>query len=361
MEENMTVMKKGNKKNEKNNKSVSITKSQLLLSIIAIVIGIITLIGASYAVLRISNTSERKNVLNTGSFQIDFTTGEVITIDNMGPMSKAEGMNTKSFTFTITNNGTMDANYKVYLDENLSDNTHPISNVPSTEYLMISYRTGDSDFTEPVSIQSLYDSNTLVLNKQLASQESITYEMKIWLDEAAGNEYQNTTYSARIAVESTQINYAIVTDEIMTNSIVLTSTTGDALLDYKIYGNTETIDGSLKSVGDLVTDGAYKGKYKIGLTSSSTVNGKSLVKSADIYLDEPLRSYDDTHADYIDFDQLEVVRYTKEENNTVVLLDEATTKKIALPYVQTYTEDTTIEAKTAITPSKMEFKYFKDE
>lgn len=361
MEATMATNKKKDKKKVKNNNSVSITKSQLLLSIIAIIIGLITLIGASYAVLRVANTSERKNVLNTGSFQVDFTTGEVITINNMGPMSTSEGMNTNSFKFTITNSGTMDANYKVYLDENLSDDTHTISNVPSTEYLMISYRTGDSDFTEPVSIQSLYDGNTLVLNKQLASQESITYEMKIWLDKDAGNEYQNTTYSARIAVESTQINDDIATDEVTSDSVVLTSTTGVPLLDYKIYGNTETVNGSLSSVGDLVTDGTYKGKYKIGLTSSSTVNGNSLVKSADIYLDEPLRRYDDTHADYIDFNQLVVVRYTKEENNTIVLLSEPTTKKIALPYIQTYTEDTTIAVKTAVIPSKMEFKYFKDE
>lgn len=349
------------KKERKNIKSVTMTKSQIIISIIAIVLGISTLIGASYAVLRVSKTSEKKSVLSTGAFEIDFTTGEVISINNMGPMSKTEGMNTPSFKFTINNSGNMDANYKVYLDENLSDDTNTLSTVPNTEYLMISYRVSDGNFTEPCSISSLYNGNTLVLNKQLKQGDSITYEMKIWLDERAGNEYQNTTYSARIAVESTQIIYDIATDTFTNDSILLTSTVGIPLLDYKIYGNTETVNGSLTSVGDLVTEGEYKGKYKIGVTSSATVNGESFIKSADIYLSEPLRKYDDDHIDYIDFSKLEVVRYTKEENNTIVLLDEAKTTKINLPYIQTYTEDTQVQIETSIVPSKVELKYFKDE
>ncbi len=356
----MTTNKKNTKKKSKKNRSVIMTKPQLIISFIAIILGLFTLIGASYAVLKISKVGEKKTLLNTGSFQVDFTTGEVITIKNMGPTSEKEGMNTKPFTFTITNTGTMDANYKVYLDENVSDSTHTLSTVPNTEHLMISYKVGNEAYTKPVSIKSLYNSNTLVLNKQLKAGESITYEMKIWLDEKAGNEYQNTTYSARIAVESTQIIYDIATDTLTNNSVVLTSTPGVPLLDYKIYGNTENVDGTLNSVGDLVTEGEHKGKYKIGITSSATVSGESFVKGADIYLEEPLRKYDDSHTDYIDFSKLEVVRYTKEENNTVVLLDKAAIQKIDLPYIHTYTEDTTVEVITSITPSKIEFKYFKE-
>ncbi len=352
-------MAKGKK--EKNNKSMSITKSQFVISIIAIVIGFATLLGASYAVLKISRTSQNKTVLDTGSFQVDFTTGEVITMNNMGPMSTQEGMNTQAFQFTITNNGTIDSNYKIYLDQNLSDETNTLSTIPSTEYMMISYKVGDEDYTKPVSIQSLYNSNTLVLNKQLEKGKSVTYEMKIWLDEKAGNEYQNKTYSARIAVESTQIVYDIVTDTFTNKEIALTSATGVPLLDYKIYGNTQTIDGAKSSLGDLVEEGDYSGKYKIGITSSATINGESYIKTADIYLDEPLRKLDDTHVDFIDFDKLEVVRYTKEENHEITPLDTPVKTKIVLPYIQTYTEDTTINIKTKVEPSKVEFKYFKSE
>lgn len=62
--------------------------------------------------------------------------------------------------------------------------------------------------------------------------------------------------------------------------LTLTNSTGDDLVDYKIYGNT---DVSKTSVGDLVTDTSdiNYGKYKIPvLTNSHTTN---------IYLNKPLR------------------------------------------------------------------------
>lgn len=339
-------MKKDNKNIKKKN-TIPLTKAQIIFSVIAILIGISALIGASYAVLKVTSRSDYKSTINTGNFQIDFTTGEVLNIKNMGPMSKSDGMNTDSFTFTITNSGTMDASYKVYLDENSETTT-----VPSTDYLMISYRTGDDAFSEPISIKDLYNSNTLALNKVLSKGKSITYEMKIWLDEDAGDEYQKTTYSARIVVESSQMVYDITTKEVEGNTYTLSNTLDMPLLGYKIYGNT--VDNN--SVGDLVSDGDYNGKYKIGVVSSTSSDSKG----ADIYLDEPLRKADDTHIDYVDFENLEVVRYTKIENDTVVSLSTPTVEKINLPYIYTFSEDTTLTVNTTVSPTKMEFKYFED-
>ena len=67
--------------------------------------------------------------------------------------------------------------------------------------------------------------------------------------------------------------------------LTLTDCTGDDLVDYKIYGNSENVGAvvSKKSVGDLVTDASdiNYGKYKIPvLTNSHTTN---------IYLNKPLR------------------------------------------------------------------------
>ena len=327
------------------NKPVSINKSQIFLSVFAIVIGIVTLIGASYAVFRVSSSSERKNVLSTGSFQVNFQAGEVINIKNMGPMSTSEGKNTTPFTFTLTNAGTMDAMYKVFLEENSSD----VNTVPSTDYLMISYKIDDGEYSVPISIKNLYNSNTLVLNKKLEAGKSRTYSIKIWLAQNATNEYQKTTFSAKVGVESSQITYDIAKDTIEDNTITLSNTIDNTLLNYRIYGNT--VNGS--SVGDKVEEG----KYKISFLST----GNSTTKAGDIYLSEPLRKADENHVDYIDFESLEVVRYTKEENNMVVALPSATRKKISMPYMYTYLTSTEITVNTTVSPSKMELEYFKDE
>lgn len=347
----MSKSKQVIKKTERKQK---IKKSHIFISVLAIVIGIISLIGTSYAIFQVARTSERKSVLNTGSFQIDFTTGEVITLNNMGPMSTADGMNTNSFQFTITNSGTMDSIYKIYLEENKTDSNHPLSTVPNTDYLMISYKTDNGKYSEPVAIKNLYNSNTLVLNKQLKAGESITYEMKIWLNKEAGNDYQNTMYSARIAVESSQNIFDIITDTFTQDSATLEATTDDMLLDYKIYGNTSNENNYL---GEQTSDG----KYKIDITTSRIKNQNEVADRYAIYLNEPLKKYDEEHIDYIDFNNLQVVYYTKVENNTVVPLEQPKTEKINLPYIHTYTEGTMIKVNASVEPSKMVFKYFKDE
>ena len=105
--------------------------------------------------------------------------------------------------------------------------------------------------------------------------------------------------------------------------VSLTSCYNDRLHNAKITGNsvqnaapTPQNPIEVQSVGELVTQGDYAGKYKIGVTAHGE-SGKS--ESFDIYLDEPLRKVGD-YADYIDFENGKVVRnvgktvYTGNEN-----------------------------------------------
>lgn len=85
---------------------------------------------------------------------------------------------------------------------------------------------------------------------------------------------------------------------------VLENSVGLPAVGYKIYGNSIQ-DGEpspespveIQSVGELVTQGEYAGKYKIPVVTSS--ENHELV-TTNIYLDEPLRKIGD-YADVIDF------------------------------------------------------------
>ena len=96
---------------------------------------------------------------------------------------------------------------------------------------------------------------------------------------------------------------------------VLEGSAGMPVLDYKIYGNSVQ-EGTpspenpveVKSVGDLVTEGEYAGKYKIPVVVSAENN---IQKTTNIYLNEPLRKIGD-YADVIDFERGVVERNTIE-------------------------------------------------
>lgn len=86
---------------------------------------------------------------------------------------------------------------------------------------------------------------------------------------------------------------------------------GKNTLDYKIYGNsiqngTPSPDNpvEMQSVGDLVTEGEYTGKYEIPVVTSGQ-NQKSV--TTPIYLDKPLRKIGD-YADVLDFKKQQVIR-----------------------------------------------------
>lgn len=95
---------------------------------------------------------------------------------------------------------------------------------------------------------------------------------------------------------------------------VLENSVEKPVVDYRIYGNTVQ-NGTpspdnpveIQSVGDLVTDGEYAGKYKIPVVASTENN---VPKTTNIYLDEPLRKIGD-YADVIDFERGVVERNIK--------------------------------------------------
>lgn len=92
---------------------------------------------------------------------------------------------------------------------------------------------------------------------------------------------------------------------------VLENSAGKPVVDYKIYGNSVQ-DGTpspespveVQSVGQLVTEGEFSGKYAIPIISVSSTEEKTTTV---VYLDEPLRKIGD-YADRIDFKEKCVVR-----------------------------------------------------
>ena len=76
--------------------------------------------------------------------------------------------------------------------------------------------------------------------------------------------------------------------------------------------------------------------------------------TTEIYLKEPLRKFDNTHVDYIDFRKGKVVRWVS-QNNTA--LSTPIEEEIVLPELPLYEGYSNIMVETKIEPSKIEINY----
>ena len=192
----------------------------LLISTIAIVI--IAATSVTYAYLSYNATQTDENILTTSCFNIRYEDSNSISLNSNGnyayPMSEERANKLTPYSFTITNtctttNSTDPINYVVTLNT--------LNSSPSNmELSKLRYRldmttptatTGTSTLMSEAapydlssSIKSAEGINTSynLLEGTLAPGASVTYNLRLWIDEAAGNEVMKQTFNGRILVYS---------------------------------------------------------------------------------------------------------------------------------------------------------------
>ena len=92
-------------------------KKYVILVVVTILVSIIALIGATYALLTMTIQGDKKVSLTAGILKVDFSEGNNINLTNAVPVSDASGQQGTPYTFTITNTGNINAYYHVSLEE----------------------------------------------------------------------------------------------------------------------------------------------------------------------------------------------------------------------------------------------------
>lgn len=171
-------------------------KKYIVLVIVTIVISVIALIGASYALLTMTIEGEKKVSLTAGILKVDFAEGDNINLDNVAPMTDAQGQKTTPYTFTITNTGNINAYYHVSLEED-------VNNTLSNSYLKMRL-TSDNGYDSGVVKVSSYGSGSFDITSEatLEPSDKVTYQLWMWLDYDADNSAQGKEYKSKIVVTS---------------------------------------------------------------------------------------------------------------------------------------------------------------
>ena len=176
-------------------------KRQLMLTLLSIFGVTMLSIGSTFAIFTVSSKSAEYNVIKTGTLNINFAAdaSSTIGLNNALPMSDTNGLAQSGTTFTITNTGSLPANYSVSLKDDTDMVTQDNCSAKQLAKTNIKY---SLDGSTASLLSTAIDSE--LISGTLNSGESKTFTLKLWIKEDATNEVLNKHYHGKIVVDAVQ-------------------------------------------------------------------------------------------------------------------------------------------------------------
>ena len=186
---------------------VSKSKKTILILSIALVAVVLAAVGTSYALFRYKIIDGDNFKVITGNLELslsDNAPNSEIVINNLIPMEDETGMQQEGYTFTLTNTGSIDSFYTMYLDDIVPDGETKTRIDSSLIKVNITNNTTNesntyrlSEMTERVLTSGTLDTST---------NTTVSYTLRIWLDINADDSNQNKYFAAKVRVIGEQKN-----------------------------------------------------------------------------------------------------------------------------------------------------------
>ncbi len=177
----------------KNNKKVII----ILVAII-----LILLIGIAYAYLRTTLEGQEEYVIRVGTLDLVLGEDNELTLEKQIPIEDSEGMSLNGFSFSLTNNGNIETDYTIYLDDIPLDEGE--TRMPDSAIRYSLTRNDEVFMTRNMTTMGS-DPNRRVDFGTIGIDETINYTLRIWIDyDATTEEASGKTFKGKLRVVATQ-------------------------------------------------------------------------------------------------------------------------------------------------------------
>ena len=165
----------------------------IALSVFVMVIGIL---GVSYALFMKVDQSEEQTI-QSGSLimQLSAYDGSTVITDNNTPIEDSEGLLSKGYSFSVTNNGTLPITYYIALYDNPDDTS---TNKVNYDYIKVSLDNGTPFTLGSITSKDSAGRSILKQDISLAPDKYDTHNIKIWLDEDTPESEIGKTISLKI-------------------------------------------------------------------------------------------------------------------------------------------------------------------
>lgn len=186
-------------------KMTKMFQRQMYLTVLTVIGVTLVVLGNSYAVFTSLNESKGYNTIQVGTLQIAYSDsedglGNNLRLNNAYPISDAEGLAETPYRFTITNTGSLAADYSVRIlddeamieadgcaDKLLNKNNIKMTVNGSDPFLLSTLEGTTPTYT--------IDTGTL------QPGERKEFEIKMWIKSDAGNDILGTHYHGKVVIE----------------------------------------------------------------------------------------------------------------------------------------------------------------
>lgn len=243
----------------KKKERVKLFKHQVLITVISVFAVVIVMFGGSYAIFSSTSKADEYNVLKVGELEISYVDtgdgyGDVLTLNGAYPISDTEGLASEPYRFSITNTGTITADFKIKIlyDESIIEEDGCSNNLLSQKYVKYNFDDGN-----PILLSDNEDSGYVVYEaNNLLPGSSEIHEIRLWIDEAATNEVLGKHFHGKVVVESIQsgVDESVKTEYNIGTSVTLKDGSKWHVLEDSDANSTMV---TLLSDYNLNSDGTY--------------------------------------------------------------------------------------------------------
>lgn len=186
------------------------------LQIIITIIGVISIIvGVSYAIFQTINSSTKSQVILTGNISLVLTeTSSGVTLDSLQEMSDVDGLlQDYSYDFTIKNDGTEKAKYRIYLIDDTEALSSYTGGTIDDQYVKAGLKINGVE-KGPMSLAEV---NRLLYEDIIEKDEVVSCELRLWFNFDGATDTEKAAQAGKakllnIKVEGEQILYASGTE-----------------------------------------------------------------------------------------------------------------------------------------------------
>ena len=197
--------------NDKRMKKKTPNKYHVFMLVLTCCVVGLSMIGVSYAYWKFTYIAEKTNNATSGCFNIELTDQkDEINLTNAYPITDAEGLKLKPFSFTLRNTCSIFAHYYVNLE--MLEGTTLNSKWVATKINSDAITTLDKYKTTTTTMVGSTESRTIA-EGYLGSDDSVDYTVSFWMDEDAtiNDDVMNKVFKSKVVVVSEPGNYSPVT------------------------------------------------------------------------------------------------------------------------------------------------------